>query len=60
MISSEKSLKTPKSAPLDNSKEKLKNDPKTPKNDQNEQKHQNHQKWPKSGVFDVLGRFGCF
>jgi len=53
-----KPLRTPVLATLDNSKEKLKNGPKTPKMTQNGQKHQkqqkrpkntkNHQKWPKT------------
>ena len=43
-----RTLKTPISATLDNSKAKLEKGPKTPKNDQNGQKHQNSEKRPKN------------
>jgi len=41
-------IKTPKTVTLGNSKEKLKNGPKTPKMSQNDQKHQKQQKRPKN------------
>ena len=43
-----RTLRTPKTATLGNSKEKLKNGPKTPKMSQNDQKHQNSEKRPKN------------
>ena len=43
-----KGFKNTKIATLGNSKEKLKNGPKTPKMSQNDQKHQKQQKRPKN------------